>query len=149
MTTITAATLPQLPYRKLALIIATIGLLIAAFALSPITLTPTGLGDDWSVMYDAAVQMRTGQQIYSFSDLQYGGHTYIYPPWVAAILIPLSLLPIKLSWAVLCVASFIIPIFLLRRWKGGLLKALLAGLSPPMLYIFIHGQIDVVVLAGL
>lgn len=53
--------------------------------------------------------------------------------------------------AVLSTVTLIVSLLLLRRWQPdtGLIKPFLVLISPPVLYILIHGQIDALILGGI
>lgn len=115
--------------------------LILAFALLPI---PGGI--DWETFYGAAQRIWTGQPIYGE---MVSWHSHFYnPPWVAVILAPLGLLPFDWGWAVVSAATLLLVAAVMRRWRGGTIRLILALLSPPVLYIILHGEIDGLVLAG-
>jgi len=113
--------------------------LTAAFALSPLP-----GGDDWLTFSDAGHHVLTGAPVYENPP-----RLFYNPPWIAVLLAPLTLLPFRWGWAVLSVATLIVTLTLAKRWQSGWLKPVLTLLSPPLLYIVLHGQIDALVLAGL
>src|SRR5690606_16539584 len=104
-------------------------------------------GDDWETFQGAAQRLLDGESLYG---TRITHAYYSNPPWLATLLIPLGLLPFKLGWAILCAASLGAALLLLRRWQpqAGLVKPLLILLSPPMVYILMHGQIDALVISG-
>lgn len=114
--------------------------LVVAFVLSPLP-----VADDWQMFYDVAGHVLRGQPLYNTS-LQYT--VYPYPPWVAVGLAPLSWLPMRWGWAVLVVISLALALAVARRWCAGYIKPVLFLISPPMLYVLLHGQMDALVLAG-
>jgi hypothetical protein len=127
---------------RISLLFAVIGLgLLAGFALSSIP-----EADDWIIFYE------TGQRIWAGAPL-YGTPAYFnyytYAPWLAVVISPLSLMPIRWGWAALCCVSLCITLILARRWQTGLVKSTLVLISPPMAYIILHGQVDALLLAGL
>jgi hypothetical protein len=127
---------------RISLMFAVIGLgLLAGFALSSIP-----EADDWIIFYE------TGQRVWAGAPL-YGTPThfnyYTYPPWLAVVIAPLSLLPIRWGWAALCCISLCVTLVLARRWQTGLVRPILAMVSPAMAYIILHGQVDALLLAGL
>ena len=77
------------------------------------------------------------------------GVYYTYAPWLAVVISPLSLMPIRWGWAALCCVSLCITLILARRWQTGLVRPTLAMASPAMAYIILHGQVDALILAGL
>lgn len=115
--------------------------LILAFSLIPI---PGGI--DWEVFREAGRRVWTGQPLYG--ELL-SSHGYFYnPPWVAVILAPLGLLPFRWGWAILSTATLLLVAAVMHRWQGGPGRRILALLSPPVLYIVLHGETDGMVLAG-
>ena len=115
--------------------------LTAGFFFSPIT-----TGDDWQTFYGAAKQALAGQNLYV---MPVTFTFYSNPPWVVMALVPLSLLPFRWGWAVVCMGSFLAALAIAYRWRLSLLKTVLILLSPSMLYILLHGQIDLILLAGI
>ena len=108
--------------------------------------SPVATGDDWETFYGAARRILAGQNLYA-SPVTFA--YYSNPPWVALSILPFSLLPFRWGWALLCTASFLAAQAVARRWGLSLGKTALALLSPSMLYIVLHGQIDMLLLAGL
>jgi len=115
--------------------------LTAGFFFSPIM-----TGDDWQTFYGAAKQALAGQNLYV---MPVTFAFYSNPPWVALAFVPLSFLPFRLGWALVCTGSFLAALAVAYRWRLSLLKTVLVLLSPSMLYILLHGQIDLLLLAGL
>ena len=127
---------------RIGLLFVVIGLgLLAGFALSCIP-----EADDWIIFYE------TGQRIWAGTPL-YGTPThfnyYTYAPWLAVVISPLSLMPIRWGWAALCCVSLCVTLVLARRWQTGLVRPILVMVSPAMAYIILHGQVDALILAGL
>ena len=112
------------------------------------------VGEDWTVFRGAALRLAHGNpHIYGvdyhpeFVDKV----LYFNAPWLAAALIPVAILPERLGWALLCTASLSLTIVLLNRWsktRPGMLKVLMALISPPLIQIVIHGQVDALIVAG-
>ncbi len=126
-----------------ALVIA--GMFVALVAL--FVLTPWS-GDDWNIYYHTGKRVLAGEAIYG-TPITYG--YYNNPPWFALLLAAVSPLPRKLGWAMLCASSLMATLALLRAWTGGkagIIKPLCVLLSPSMLYVLLHGQIDALVIAG-
>jgi hypothetical protein len=115
-------------------------LLIVAFALAPLP-----GGDDWETFRGAAQRIIDGTPLYgtkiTFSH-------YYNAPWLAVLFTPLSLLPFRWGWSVLSVVSILNVFLLCKRWKMGRVKLIVILLSPPMMYMFLHGNIDAFVLGG-
>ena len=115
--------------------------LIAAFSLSPLP-----GGDDWEVFYHAGRRVLSGDPLYG--EPIYHGFYYYNAPWLAVLIAPITILPSRLGRGMLSALTLILTILVVRRWDEGLLKPVLALLSPPMFYILLHGQVDAIVLAG-
>lgn len=111
-----------------------------------------GGGDDWHSFSEAARRMVgiVPQPVYG-PGLTTGTYYVYNPPWVIIVGLPILLLPYPWGWAVGCTATLFVGILLLRRWlpAPGIWKVGLLLLSPPMIYILLHGQIDVLLLGGL
>ncbi len=103
-------------------------------------------GDDWETFYGAAQRVISGISLYGTKIT----HAYYSnPPWLAAILAPFGLLPQRVGLAVLLSASLLIIVALVRRYNGTPAKMAFVILSPAMLYILLHGEIDAVFLGGI
>ena len=126
---------------KKEVIVFTLGFVVITtmFALAPLP-----GGDDWGFFQGAIQQLLQGNSLYTE---RYPSTLYHYPPWVAGLLIPAGLLPFRWGWAVVCTLSFAVAVLIARRFNLNLIKQSLILLSPPMLYIFLHGQIDLLALA--
>lgn len=128
--------------RDVAFVFFLFAVLVTAFVASP---WPGG--DDWETFQGAARRLLSGDALYG-SRITHA--YYSNPPWLAAFLVPLGILPFKLGWALICAASLGAALLLLHRWqpRAGMVKPILVLLSPPMIYILMHGQIDVLVISG-
>lgn len=124
---------------KVSLVGLLFAILTAAFYFSPIL-----TGDDWETFHGASWRILSGQPLYG-EKITFA--YYSNPPWVSLALIPVSVLPLRLGWAVICTANLAALVLVGWRWKLGLLKIILGLASPPMLYILLHGQIDMLILS--
>lgn len=109
-----------------------------------------GGGDDWQSFMDGARRL-VGIIPYPMYGAEIGHSYYLYnPPWVFIALLPILLLPHGWSWGIGCALTLLLGVAILRRWlpQPGTVKVVLLLLSPPMLYILLHGQMDVLILAG-
>ena len=79
--------------------------LIIAFAFAPLP-----GGDDWEKFSAASRRVWTGEPLYT--------HGYHNPPWLAVALSPLGLLPHRLGWAIVSVATLLVVGAVVRRWGG-------------------------------
>lgn len=130
-----------------------IGLVLLIIALSIAPLSP-GLIDDWSIFRSAAlITITPDQSLYSLPDAAQDAAisaqgSFHNPPWVAVMLIPLAILPLQVGWAVLLSISILIAALLLLRWldRADPIRLALVILSPPMIYLMLHGQIDLLML---
>lgn len=123
--------------RRLILVAAAAALMVAAF-----WITPWEDADDWETYYLAARRLAAAEvPLYGTMLTE---NYYSNPPWLAAALVPVSLLPIKLGWALLSAATLAAALLVLRRWiaSPGAVRIVAVLMSPPMLYILLHGQID-------
>jgi hypothetical protein len=129
--------------RTLMLLLLTGALLVTAFWISP-----WDGADDWETFYLAAKRLIAADTPLYGSLLS---HSYFSnPPWVALSVAPLTILPPKFGWAVISAASLALALLVLRRWDvaAGWVKAAAVLGSPPMFYILLHGQIDMVVVSA-
>ena len=118
-----------------------VGALTAAFYFSPI---PTG--DDWQIFQTAALRILHGENPYRIGN---SFTLFSNPPWLALLVSPLSLLPIRWGWSLLVVIGLILAIFLAKKLNLDMVKLICLILSPPFLYTLIHGQIDVIVVCSI
>ena len=131
-----------MPTSNLFVGVAVFFILVIAFLVSP---WPGG--DDWETFRGAAQRVIAGDSLYG---TRVTHAYYSNPPWLAALLLPLGLMPFKLGWAILSAFSLGAALLLLHRWqpRAGVVKPLLILLSPPMVYILMHGQIDALLISG-
>lgn len=115
--------------------------LVCAFALLPLP-----GGDDWETFRGAGLRVLMGVSLYE-EKVTHG--YYSNPPWVAVLLLPLSLLPFRWGWALISVSSLALLVFLSKRWRMDLWRTAFVLASPASFYILLHGEIDVWVLAGI
>ena len=93
--------------------------------------SPLGLGD-WPAFQSAGRALLTGGNPY-LAHVPDGERTLcIYnPPWVLALTMPFSFLPLRLGWALLNATSFVLMLFIIRRLGASPLVLLI---SLPILY---------------
>ncbi len=109
-------------------------------------LIPVPGGIDWETFYGAAQRIWTGEPIYGE---MVSVHSHFYnPPWVAVLLAPTGLVPADWGRAILSASTLLVTAAVVRHWRGGLGRTVLALLSPPIIYTILHGEIDALVLAG-
>jgi hypothetical protein len=108
-------------------------------------LFPMPGGDDWDFYRSAVQRMLSGQSLYT-AKIGLNNVEYHYPPWVAAALLPLGVLPHHWGRALLNALTFGVLVLVARRYKLSAAKQAMLLLSPPMFYILLHGQIDALVL---
>ena len=118
-------------------------LMVVAFWLSP-----WEDADDWETFYYAARRLVAADQ--PLYDTMITENYYSNPPWLAAAIVPVTVLPPKFGWALLSAATLAIALLLLRRWAAspGIVRMVAVLASPPMMYILLHGQIDVVIIGA-
>lgn len=129
---------PLTPTQKLLM---TFGVLWVVFWVAPLP-----IGDDWQTIDHAARRLLHGGPLYGIQD----PHYYANPPHMAALVTPLTLLPSRLVYAGVLALTLTLTMPLVARWcpTDTVLKTLAVIFSPPMFYILLHGQIDILVLAG-
>lgn len=117
-------------------------LLVLVFLVSP-----WSGGDDWETFHGAARRVLAGEPLYG---TRVTHAYYSNPAWLALLLAPFGLLPMRLGWAMMCAVTLMLSLALLHRWepRSGLLKPVLILLSPPTVYILLHGQIDGIVISA-
>lgn len=103
---------------------------------------------DWQIYTDAAGSLLAGQSPYQ-------GTLYFGPPWVALLLVPLSLLPPSLSSGAWLLALLGAVLALSAHWtklvkfperqSARLATAAVAVISPAALYVYLTGQVTALV----
>jgi hypothetical protein len=73
---------------------------------------------------------------------------YVNPPWLAWLLSPLTLLRPRLAFSVWFALTIVLSIWSIYKLGGGFYITLLTLTSPAFIRLFVHGQVDVVVLVG-
>lgn len=128
---------------------ALIGVGVFALLVAVFLLSPWDGGDDWRAFHGAA------QRVFDRSTPLYGtpsfaDYYYYNPPWLALLLTPTAPFAPRIGWGIVSAASLVIALALLRRWlpHPGYIKPVLVMSSPAMLYMLLHGQIDLLILAG-
>ena len=106
-------------------------------------LAPINLGFDWTVIIQGSQRLLRGEEVYQKIDLEYG---YYYAPWLTTLLAPISVLPNRLTFAMLNAITLLGTVILSFRFKLGLIRTLLLLTSPPIFYSLMLGQIDIMVL---
>lgn len=135
----------RLPYRDQIAVLVLFAVLAGLFMLTPWT------GDDWRVYHGAGQRVLHREALYGTEVIRQNDEAYFYhnPPWVAVLAAPLSLLPAHAGWAMVLAGTLLAVLGLLNHWQpgAGAAKVVFAVLSPPTMYIFLHGQIDALVVA--
>lgn len=108
-------------------------------------LFPMPGGDDWDFHRSAVQRMLSGESLYDAPLGMINAKNH-YPPWVALTLLPLGVLPYNLGRGLLSGLTFVVLVMVARHFKLSAMKQALVMLSPPMLYVLLHGQIDVLVM---
>ena len=144
---------------------------IAAFNISPLNFHhiygegAEGKGRDFNAFYFAGYRLRTGNEFYyvrQVNEFLPGEHErriwrFIYPPLLAYVFVPFSLLsmPVAFIWytyAVLILfgaSIFLITHFLTDKLRARLAIGIMFLLSPIMWMHLAHGQTDILVLFSL
>ena len=74
---------------------------------------------------------------------------YFYnPPWLAWILLPITVFPERVALALWMVLTILLTVWCVKKLDGGIFEVLLVLCSPAFVRLFIHAQIDIVVLLG-
>lgn len=115
-------------------------ILIAIFYLSSL-----GPGFDWMVISEGSRRLLRGEPVYIFFQEHFG---YYYPPWLTVLLVPLSVIPLNLGWAIMNTLSIGTIVILGLRYDLNPIKIMLVLFSPALFYNFIQGQLDAIVLLG-
>lgn len=141
---------------------------VAAFNISPLNFHHiygegiTGKGRDFNVFYFAGYRLRTGNEFYSVKDVNeflpgeynLGPIRFIYPPLLAFVFVPFSMLPLPIAFAwytymvlILFGASiFLVTHFLTNKLGASLSIGVMFLLSPIIWMHLAHGQSDILVL---
>jgi hypothetical protein len=97
---------------------------------------------DWSKYFrPAAIEFINGRSPYSVEG-------FINPPWVLLPMLPLLLLPESLSRAILALGMMISLVFVSKKMGANLVSSVILLLSPPVIQLFIDGNIDWIVALG-
>lgn len=99
---------------------------------------------DWTGVYHKLAT----QPLKSPYEWNYGGLKLANPPWLLWILWPFSLLPARPALALWMTFSILISVWSIKKLGGNIYIALLTLCSPFFIRLFVHGQIDVVILLG-
>lgn len=123
-------------YQKSLLIILLFLILITLFT---IFLPPAV---DWSNYYrPAAIAFIKGQSPYAIDG-------FINPPWVLIPMVPLLLLPESVGRAILAVSTILSLTYVSRKMGANLVGVIALLLCPPVIQLFIDGNIDWIVTLG-
>lgn len=102
-------------------------------------------GDDWETFRGGALRIIRGEDLYG-SPITF---SYFYnPPWLGVLLVPFALLPFDWGRGMLSAVSLSLLFLVGLQWKLSPLKMAFMFLSPPILYILLHGQIDALVFSA-
>lgn len=136
----------QLDFRK---ILVPMGVIAAwfgfAFLISRVPLHPS-MFSDWPYFYKAGQMLLDRQPLYAFSE---SGFLFYNPPWVAVILVPLSLFPPVFGAGLITAISVTVILLLSRKYHLSLFSTAMLLLSPPVINVMSMGQIDLLILGGL
>ena len=105
-----------------------------------------GFGEDWYLFSQTGWRLVRGQPIYGapIREVFY----YYNPPWMTLLLLPLEVWPFEVSYALLILVSLGLVLYLAQRLKLGLFATLLTIVSPPVILVLSHGQVDILIVAG-
>jgi len=79
-------------------------------------LSPWEDADDWETFYYAARRLVAADQ--PLYDTMITENYYSNPPWLAAAIVPVTVLPPTFGWALLSAATLAIALLILRRWAA-------------------------------
>jgi len=97
---------------------------------------------DWSNYFrPAAFEFINGRSPYTVEG-------FINPPWILIPMLPLLLLPESLSRAILALGMIISFVFVSKKMGANLVGSVFLLLSPPVIQLFIDGNIDWIVTLG-
>lgn len=97
---------------------------------------------DWSNYYrPATIALMSGQSPYTIAG-------FINPPWVLIPMIPLLLLPVNIGRAILAIAMMVSLSIVARKLGAHVVGIAALLLSPPVIQLFIDGNIDWIVTLG-
>ena len=130
----------RLPLVRREVLLVLLPLLVIPLAVFIATTLPAGVDFRFN-FYPAGQAALAGQDMYSVN----GFYT---PPWIAAVLAPLALLPLQASWAIFTLLS--LGTFLVVFHRMGLTRQqlMLLAFSPFVLFNLWHGNLDSFVLLG-
>jgi hypothetical protein len=129
------------------LIMVSLAVAVSIVALALLVPVDENSGRDWRVFAESSRRVIRGQPLYGE---KIGRGYYYNPPWLAWALSPIALLPLSWGRAVMAAITLVVPLTILRRWRAiSPVKAILALLSPPILYVIFYGQVDALLLGGL
>ena len=129
------------PRQKIFLFLAALFLLTLLFGLFQLP-----GGDDWNTFYRAARRVIEGEPLYG---TVINGTYYSNPSWVILLFIPLALFPFRWGLAFISALTLIIAWLFSQRYNFSLIKFFTVVFSPAMIYILLHGQIEMLMLAGI
>jgi hypothetical protein len=116
--------------------------------------SPLNVGGDFDILRRFILGWIQGQPLYT--TLCWGGRAgeclpganggYFYTPWATVLMLPLMLLPERIGWSLLMALSVLAVLIIGRKFKINGIKLALVLLSPPMIFIYLVGQIDAALL---
>lgn len=100
------------------------------------------LAVDWSNYYrPATLALIKGESPYTIPG-------FINPPWILIPMMPLLLLPVNIGRAILALAMMVTLSFVARKMGANLICIIALLLCPPVIQLFIDGNIDWIVTLG-
>lgn len=127
--------------KEIGIIALTFILLVCIFYFSPLE-----AGRDWLVMNRSLQRFVSGEVVYQFTFFEDGPYVYYLPPWFTVLFSPLTLLPEKLNWSLICAVSILGVLALAQHYKLSHFQLFLFFISPPFLYNLRQGNIDIILL---
>lgn len=123
-----------------------VGILAAVAVTAGFYYSPIPFGFDWKTFTETGRRLLSGVSLYSTMT---SFAWFSNPPWVALFMVPFSLLPLRVGWAIMGTLNLVICGALAWKYKLGLAKLALLVSSPPVVYTLINGQIDLLALCFL
>jgi len=102
-------------------------------------------GVDWLTYHETALRLLQGLPIYGV--IVGANCVYFNAPWLIVILAPIALLPFRLGYGLFCALNVGLVYALGRRFGFSPAKIAALLVSPPVVYVLLYGQVDLVVLS--
>jgi hypothetical protein len=131
----------SLSSKEIAILCLSFLVLVAIFFFAPLD-----FGGDWFVIQEAAKRLLKGEELYQFVQHLNMPHGYYNPPWVAFLVSPIAFFPFRLSASIANAISIFGVLALSQRFKLSLPLTILMLVSPPVVFILVQGQVDIILM---